>query len=153
MLRRLVWTPKGQKNMILRIWFIIFLWGFEPLCPVHSNVTNRLWMTSLPTRGPMRGYYPYEIEQRKGSCFPILGYVVVRKQGLEFFKRFGLFRKLRLKNQHPLKQTKTKNKHHFFIPTFKVVQFCFFAQDDSFTLKVLKTQFVFGLAMIRKITY
>ena len=28
---------------------------------------------------PMRGYYPYEIERRKGSYFPILGYVVVRK--------------------------------------------------------------------------
>ena len=49
-----------------------------------------------------------------------------------------LFRKLRLKNWHPLKQTKTKNKRHFFIPTFKVIQLCFFDQNDSFTLKVLK---------------
>ena len=53
-----------------------------------------------------------------------------------------LFRKLRLKNWRPLKQTKTKNKHHFFIPTLKVIQLCFFAQNDFFTLKVLKSQFV-----------
>ena len=51
----------------------------------------------------------------------------------------------------PLNQTKTKNKRHFFIPTFKVIQLCFFVQNDSFTLKVLKTQFIFGWAMIRKI--
>ena len=44
--------------------------------------------------------------------------------------------------------TKTnKNKRHFFIPTFKFIQLCFFVQNDSFTLKVLKTQFVFGWAM------
>ena len=30
-------------------------------------------------KGPMRGHYPYEIERKKGSYFPILGYVVVRK--------------------------------------------------------------------------
>ena len=53
----------------------------------------------------------------------------------------------------PLKQTKTKNKRHFFIPTFKVIQLCFFAQNDSFTLKVLKTQFVFGWAMIWNIAH
>ena len=52
---------------------------------------------------------------------------------------------------HPLKQTKTKNKRHFFIPTFKVIQLCFFVQNDSFTLKILKTQLIFGWAMIRKI--
>ena len=93
---------------------------------------------------PMRGYYPYKIEWRKGSYFPILEYVVVRKWGLEFLKTLGLFRKLRLKNWRPLKQTKTKNKRHFFIPTFKVIQLCFFAQNDSFTIKVPKTQFIFG---------
>ena len=49
---------------------------------------------------------------------------------------------------HPLKQTKTKNKHHFFIPTFKVMQLCFFDQNYSFTLKVLKTESIFGWAMI-----
>ena len=49
------------------------------------------------------------------------------------------------------KTNKTKNKRHLFVPTFKVIQLCFFAQKDSFTLKVLKTQFVFGWAMIRKI--
>ena len=35
---------------------------------------------------PMRGYYPYEIEQRKGSYFPILGYVVGKKAKLYNFK-------------------------------------------------------------------
>ena len=99
----------------------------------------------------MRSCYPYEIEQRKGSYFPILGYVVVRKLGSEFSKTFALFHKLRLNSWRPLKQTKTKNKRHFFIPTFKVIQLCFFAQNDSFTLKVLKSQFVFGWAMIREI--
>ena len=53
-----------------------------------------------------------------------------------------LFRKLRLKNWLPLKQTKTKNKRHFFMPTFKVIQLCFFVQNHIFTLKVLKLHFV-----------
>ena len=43
---------------------------------------------------------------------------------------------------HPLKQTKTKNGHHFRRLTFKVIQLCCLAQNDSFTLKVLKSQFV-----------
>ena len=39
--------------------------------------------------------------------------------------------------------TKTnKNKHHFFIPTFKVIQLCFFVQNDIFTLTGLKLHFV-----------
>ena len=42
----------------------------------------------------------------------------------------------------PLKQTKTKNGHHFRRLTFKVIQLCCLAQNDSFTLKVLKSQFV-----------
>ena len=45
---------------------------------------------------------------------------------------------------HPFKQTKTKNGRHFFISTFDNFQLCFFVQKDSFTLKVLKMQFVFG---------
>ena len=43
---------------------------------------------------------------------------------------------------HPLKQTKTKNGHHFWRLTFNVIQLCSLAQNDSFTLKVLKLQFV-----------
>ena len=43
---------------------------------------------------------------------------------------------------HPLKQTKTKNGHHFRRLTFKVIQLCCVAQKDSFTLKVLKLQVV-----------
>ena len=35
-------TPKGQKNKILRIWFIIFLRGFEPLCPVADRTPPHL---------------------------------------------------------------------------------------------------------------
>ena len=42
----------------------------------------------------------------------------------------------------PLKQTKTKNRHHFRRLTFKVIQLCCLAQNDSFTPKVLKLQFV-----------
>ena len=43
---------------------------------------------------------------------------------------------------HPLKQTKTKNGHHFRRLTFKVIQLCCLAQKDSFTPKVLKLHFV-----------
>ena len=39
---------------------------------------------------------------------------------------------------HPLKQTKSKNKHHFSIPTFWVIQLCFLVQKDSSFLKALK---------------
>ena len=60
--------------------------------------------------------------------------------------RYGYFRKW-----HPLKQTKTKNGRHFFIPTFHNLQLCFFVQKDSTTLKVIKLQFVFGWAIIRNI--
>ena len=45
---------------------------------------------------------------------------------------------------HPFKQTKTKNGRHFFISTFDNFQLCFFVPKDSFTLKFLKMQFVFG---------
>ena len=45
---------------------------------------------------------------------------------------------------HPFKQTKTKNGRHFFTSTFDNFQLCFFVQKDSFTLNVLKMQFVFG---------
>ena len=44
-----------------------------------------------------------------------------------------------------------KNGRHFFISTFENLQLCFFVQNDSFTLKVLKMQFVFGWAIIRNI--
>ena len=45
---------------------------------------------------------------------------------------------------HPLKQTKSKNKHHFFIPTFWVIQLYFLVRKDSSTPKVLKIHFVSG---------
>ena len=51
--------------------------------------------------------------------------------------RYGYFRKW-----HPLKQTKTKNGRHFFISTFDKLQLCFFVQNDSSTLKVLKMHFL-----------
>ena len=59
--------------------------------------------------------------------------------------RYGYFRKW-----HPLKQTKTKNGRHFFISTFDNFQLCFFVQKDSFTLKVLKMQFVFGTEFVKQ---
>ena len=43
---------------------------------------------------------------------------------------------------YPLKQTKTKNGHHFRRLTFKVIQLCCLTQKDSFTPKVLKLHFV-----------
>ena len=52
---------------------------------------------------------------------------------------------------HSLKQTKSKIRHHFWGPTFHDKELCFLVQKDSFTLKVLKTQFVLGWAMIRNI--
>ena len=38
---------------------------------------------------------------------------------------------------------KNENGRHFVISTFDKFQLCFFVQKDSFTLKVLKTQFAF----------
>ena len=46
----------------------------------------------LKHKGPMRGYYPYEIEQKKGSYFPILGSIVVINQAIEFLETYGLLR-------------------------------------------------------------
>ena len=43
-------------------------------------------------KGPMRGYYPYEIERKKGSYFPILGSIVVINQAIEFLETYGLLR-------------------------------------------------------------
>ena len=45
---------------------------------------------------------------------------------------------------HPLKQTKTQNRHQFISSTFHNQKLCSLAQKDSFTLKVLKMEFVFG---------
>ena len=39
---------------------------------------------------------------------------------------------------HPLKQTKLKNKHHFYTPTFWVIQLYFLVRKDSSTPKVWK---------------
>ena len=46
----------------------------------------------VPHKGPMRGCYPYEIEQKKGSYFPILGSIVVINQAIEFLETYGLLR-------------------------------------------------------------
>ena len=46
----------------------------------------------------------------------------------------------------PLKQTKSKNGRHFIISTFENLQLCFFVQNDSFILKVLKMLVEFGWA-------
>ena len=58
----------------------------------------------------------------------------------------GLLRYRNFKIWRPLKQTKSKNGHHFFISTFDNLQLCFLVQKGSCTLKVLEMQFVFGWA-------
>ena len=45
---------------------------------------------------------------------------------------------------YPLKQTKSKNKHHFSIPTFRVIQLYFLGRKNSSTPKVLKIHVVPG---------
>ena len=161
-----------KENLILGAWLEIF-WGWITLSLLpkeecsHATALSLLRVAVQPKNKQWnydsnqnfillhnalnRGRYPYKMTQKRGTYFLILWYVVVRNKGPEFLKMFALFRKLRVKNWHPLKQTKAKDKGHFSLPIFKVIQLCFFVQNDSFTLKVLKTQFVFGWAMIRRI--
>ena len=40
-------------------------------------------------KGPMRSYYSYKIEQKKGSHFPILGSMVVINWTLDFLDKQG----------------------------------------------------------------
>ena len=74
--------------------------------------------------------------------------LVGKNQKTKYFPS-PLLRYRNFKIWRPLKQTKTKNGRHFFISTFENLQLCFFVQNDSSTLKVLKMQFVFGWAIIR----
>ena len=53
-----------------------------------------------------------------------------------------LLRKSILSKMTSTKTNKTKNGHHFRGLTFKVIQLCCLVQNDSFTLKGLKSQFV-----------
>ena len=46
----------------------------------------------LSHKGRMRGCYLYEIERKKGSYFPILGFIVVINQAIEFLETYGLLR-------------------------------------------------------------
>ena len=71
--------------------------------------------------------------------------LVGKNQKNKYFPQ-PLLRYRNFKIWRPLKQTKSKNGRHFFISTFENLQLCFFVQNDSFTLKVLKMQFVFGWA-------
>ena len=45
--------------------------------------------------------------------------------------------------RHSLECNKSKNRHHFWLPTFLDVQLCSLAKKDSFTVKVLKVHFFF----------
>ena len=54
----------------------------------------------------------------------------------------SFFAKSRYVKWHPLRQTKSKNKQHFFIPIFHDIQLCFWSGRDSSPLKVFKIYFV-----------
>ena len=65
-----------------KVYYLLNLASIKP--PPHNNNLTfyALFMPPLDGtthKGPMRGHYPYEIERKKGSYFPKLGYVVVRK--------------------------------------------------------------------------
>ena len=66
---------------------------------------------------------------------------------MSFFAKWGKVK------WRPLKQTKSKNKHHFSSPTFWVIQLCFWVKKDSTTLKALKMYFVPGWEIIQNIAY
>ncbi len=79
------------------------------LFDIFNDIRFKNKQTQRVHKGPMRGYYPYEIVQRKGLYFPILGYLCGGKKiVIRILKRHGLLLKLRLKNWRPLKQTKAK---------------------------------------------
>ena len=102
-----------------------------------------MWLVDHPN--------PCELEQSWEWIFLKEWTLVNTKWGLKHFFINGLLRNGHFKIWRPLKQTKSKNGHHFFISTFENLQLCFFVQKDSSTLKVLKMQFVFGWAIIRNI--
>ena len=66
---------------------------------------------------------------------------------MSFFAKWGKVK------WRPLKQTKSKNKHHFSSPTFWVIQLCFWVQKDSSTLKTLKICFFPAWELIQNIAY
>ena len=72
-------------------------------------------------------------------------YWLVKNKKNKYFPQ-PLLRYRNFKIWRPLKQTKWKNGWHLFMSTFENLQLCFFVQNDSFTLKVLKMQFVLGWA-------
>ena len=100
--------------------------------------TAHMWLVDHPN--------PCELEQSWEWIFLKEWTLVNAKWGLKHFFINGLLRNGHFKIWRPLKQTKSKNRRHFFISTFENLQLCFFVQKDSATLKVLKMQFVFGWA-------
>ena len=72
-------------------------------------------------------------------CYKFIG----KNGGRKKLNSLGvLLRKSILSKMTSTKTYKNKNGHHFRRLTFKVIQLCCLAQNDSFTLKVLKSQFV-----------
>ena len=76
---------------------------------------------------------------------PVISMIVIKtndiwrkkeKFAIIFYKNFIPFVKW-----HPLKQTKLKNGHHFWRPTFLDIELCCLVQKDSTALKLLKSHF------------
>ena len=109
-----------------------------------------LWKTNLYIQ--WEHTYPeiwkkYCDDTRLRFCVGIdLCHILVGKNQKNKYFPQPLLRYRNFKIWRPLKQTKSKNGRHFFLSTFENLQLCFFVQKDSTTLRVLKMQFVFGLA-------
>ena len=77
--------------------------------------------------------YPYELQQRKGSCFPLLWCIVVRKQALVFLKTYGL------KNYRSLTVCKLASFHYYspeaFLPNWKSDDWIIFDKNCKGTSK------------------
>ena len=106
-----VWPRAASVGPYLVNYYFVSQMSVDLFCQIHhksSLLCERLRSTELiltrcappllystqvpPHKGPMRGCYPYEIERKKGSYFPILGSIVVINQAIEFLETYGLLR-------------------------------------------------------------
>ena len=82
---------------ILKLYFLVLLeaWRMNYVSTYFSILikTGRIYLTGVTLEGHtafLGRRYPYELQQRKGSCFPLIWCIVVRKQALVFLKTYGL---------------------------------------------------------------
>ena len=125
-------------------------------CHVGRNLVGRLidWRGQmLDSQGVHERLLPLRNWTKKMVIFSNTMVCGGKKMGIGIFKNVCPFHKTQAKNLASTETNKNKKQTSLLYTNFKIQLWFFFAQNDFFTLKVLKTQFIFGWAIIWNIAH